>query len=386
MESKIEIFKADSFDDMNLKENLLRGIYSYGFEKPSPIQSKAIMPTISGKDIIAQAQSGTGKTGTFVISSLQRINENEGGCQIIIIAHTHELARQIHNVCNNIGQYVKMKPILCVGGTKIHECKLSLRSEYASIVIGTPGRIIDMIERRFLQVGFVKTLIIDEADEMLSKSFQNQIRRIIREIPKTTQICLFSATMPQEVLDLTRNFLHKPLRILVKADQLTLEGIRQFYINVDKEDWKFDTFCDIYSKISVNQSIVYVNTKYKANWLKDKLKEQNFVVSVIHSKMQSTERTNIMKEFRNGETRILISTDLTSRGIDVQHVSVVINYDIPSNKETYLHRIGRSGRFGKKGVAINFVTYDDYRKMEALESYYSTKIHPMPNKIEDFLV
>lgn len=374
----------NSFDDMGLKENLLRGIYSYGFETPSMIQSKAIVPISSGRDILAQSQSGTGKTGAFITGTLQRIDDTKDGCQAIVVTPTIQLAEQIINVCQALGQYLNIKPVLCVGGLNIYEAKKDLESG-CTIVIGTPGRIIDMIERRFLKTNDIKMLVMDEADEMLSNSFLQQIKIIIQNIPSDTQICLFSATMPREVIDLTKHFMDNPQHILVKREQLTLEGIKQFYISLDNEKWKFDTFCDLYSTISISQSMVYVNTKRKADELQSRLKEQNFTVSVIHSDMKHSERSAIMKEFRAGGTRILISTDLLSRGIDIQQVSIVVNYDLPNNKECYIHRIGRSGRFGRKGVAINFATPRDVWKLEELQEFYSTTIESMPSNIADLI-
>jgi translation initiation factor 4A len=363
-----EITEYGNFDDMGLKDSLLRGIYSYGFEKPSKIQSKAIVPVTQGNDVIAQSQSGTGKTGTFVISTLQRVDESVKGCQAMIIAHTKELATQIHQVCSDIGRYTSINPVLCIGGTSIYEAKKQLKNG-TTVVIGTPGRIIDMIERRFLQTRFVQLLVLDEADEMLSPGFQQQIKNIITKIPQTSQICIFSATMPRFVLDITKKFMRTPVSVRVRHEELTLEGIQQFFIGVE-EMYKFDTFCDLYEKISVNQSIVYVNTKRKAEWLRKKLEENNFAIPL--------ERSTIMKDYRSGKTRILVSTDLLSRGIDIQQVSVVINYDLPNNKECYLHRIGRSGRYGRKGTAINFVTNEDFWKIEELERFYETQIEEMP--------
>ncbi|AYV82314.1 MAG: translation initiation factor 4A-III [Homavirus sp.] len=375
---------ATSFEDMNLKESLLRGIFGYGFEKPSEIQSKAIIPITNGRDIIAQSQSGTGKTGAFVISALQRTDNDGRGCQAIILVPTRELAIQIKDVCLHLGQYCKIKPVLCVGGSNIQESRRDLDNGPV-IVIGTPGRIVDMIQRRYLSVRSVRMLILDEADEMLSPSFASQIRGVVDQLSSTAQICLFSATMTEQVIDIAKQIMHDPKIILIKPEELTLEGIKQFYINVGSERYKLDTFCDIYDRISVSQSIVYVNTKRRADELKDILTYKKFTVSVIHSELSPADRTYIIKQFRSGETRILISTDLLSRGIDVQQVSIVINYDLPNNKECYIHRIGRSGRFGRKGVAINLVTERDFYKIRDLERSYATTIDEMPDHISDMI-
>lgn len=383
-ESEPEKYDAYEFGEMGLKENLLRGIYGYGFEKPSVIQSTAIMPITQGLDIVAQAQSGTGKTGTFSIATLQLLDETLKKCQAIIVAPTRELAFQIETVMKSIGNYMDIYTVICVGGLNINDAKKKL-DKGAQIVVGTPGRIIDMITRKQLCVGSVKLLILDEADELLSRSFQRQIKNIIYSIPNNAQICLFSATMPPESFELTKKFMKDPKSILVKRDELTLDGINQFYVNVEKDSWKFETLCDLYEAISISQSIIYVNLKKRATMLCDKLIERNFSASVIHSDMTSVERFDVMKKFRTGVNRVLISTDLLSRGIDVQQVSVVLNYDMPNDRECYIHRIGRSGRFGRKGVAINFVTDRDYQKVKELETFYQTQIQDLPINISDYM-
>ena len=378
------IEKYDDFSQMNLKANILRGIYSYGFSTPSVIQQKAIMPMVHGKDIIAQSQSGTGKTGAFVIGTLQKLDDTKNGVLAIIMSPTRELAHQIQGVFQQLGQYTKLKSVLCVGGTNISECRRQL-NHCPAVVIGTPGRIIDMIERNYIYPGSTEMLVIDEADEMLSNSFQEQLETIVKCLPNDAQICLFSATIPKEMLEITNMFMRDPINILVKKEMLTLQGISQFYIDVQDFRNKFATFCDLYKSISVNQSIVYVNTKRRAEELYDRLKEENFTVSVIHSRMRPFDRTEIMKQFRGGSIRVLISTDLLSRGIDVQQVSVVINYDLPNNNESYLHRIGRSGRYGRKGLAINFITRRDYWKLDEIKKFYDTEIGPLPKNFNEFI-
>ena len=368
------------FDDLNLKPNIVRGIFGYGYETPSAIQQRAILPITEGRDVLAQAQSGTGKTATFTISALQRINENEKATQALILAPTRELALQIKNVITAIGLYLKVTVHASIGGTSMSDDIEAFRSG-VQIVVGTPGRVLDMIERRYFKTDKVKMFILDEADEMLSSGFKEQIYNIFRLLPETTQIVLLSATMPQDVLEVTTKFMNNPVRILVKKDELTLERIKQFYINVELEDYKFDCLCDLYDSISVTQAVIFCNTRSKVEFLTNKLREQHFTVSAIHADLPQAERDTIMKEFRSGSSRILISTDLLARGIDVQQVSLVINYDLPANKENYIHRIGRGGRFGRKGVAINFVTDRDVGMMREIEKFYSTQIEEMPADI-----
>ncbi|CAR27632.1 hypothetical protein ZYGR_0N01140 [Zygosaccharomyces rouxii] len=369
------------FDDMNLKPELLRGVFGYGFEEPSAIQQRAILPIIEAHDVLAQAQSGTGKTGTFSIAALQRIDVNVKAPQALMLAPTRELALQIQKVVIALAFHMDIKVHACIGGTSFQEDAEGLRD--AQIVVGTPGRVFDNIQRRKFKTDHIKMFILDEADEMLSSGFKEQIYQIFTLLPPTTQVVLLSATMPNDVLEVTTKFMRNPVRILVKKDELTLEGIQQFYINVEEELYKYDCLTDLYDSISVTQAVIFCNTRRKVEELTQKLRADSFTVSSIYSDLPQQERDVIMKEFRSGSSRILISTDLLARGIDVQQVSLVINYDLPTNKENYIHRIGRGGRFGRKGVAINFVTNEDVGAMRDLEKFYSTQIEELPANIAE---
>lgn len=375
---------VDSFDDMNLKADLLRGVYAYGFERPSAIQQRAIMPVIKGHDVIAQAQSGTGKTATFSVSVLQKIDPAVKQCQALILAPTRELAQQIQKVVVAIGDFMNVECHACIGGTSVREDMKALQ-DGPQVVVGTPGRVHDMIQRRFLKTDAMKMFVLDEADEMLSRGFTDQIYDIFQLLPQSTQVVLLSATMPQDVLEVTTRFMRDPVRILVKKDELTLEGIKQFYIAVEKEEWKLDTLSDLYETVTITQAVIFCNTRRKVDWLTEKLTARDFTVSAMHGDMDQAQRDLIMKEFRSGSSRVLIATDLLARGIDVQQVSLVINYDLPSNRENYIHRIGRGGRFGRKGVAINFVTAEDVRMMREIEQFYSTQIEEMPMNVADLI-
>ncbi|KAL7274009.1 translation initiation factor eIF4A [Rhizina undulata] len=368
---------VDNFDSMDLKPDLLRGIYAYGFERPSAIQQRAILPVIKNKDVIAQAQSGTGKTATFSISVLQKIDLSLKQCQALILAPTRELAQQIQKVVVAIGDYLNVECHACIGGTVVRD-DMKILQDGVHVVVGTPGRVHDMIQRRALKTDAIKIFVLDEADEMLSRGFTEQIYDIFQLLPQSTQVVLLSATMPQDVLEVTTKFMRDPVRILVKKAELTLEGIKQFFIAVDKEEWKLDTLSDLYETVTITQAVIFCNTRRKVDWLTEKLTARDFTVSAMHGDMDQNARDLIMKEFRSGSSRVLIATDLLARGIDVQQVSLVINYDLPANKENYIHRIGRGGRFGRKGVAINFVTSDDVRMMREIEQFYSTQIEEMP--------
>jgi len=255
----------------------------------------------------------------------------------------------------------------------------------AQIVVGTPGRVNDMINRNALRLEKLRIFILDEADEMLSRGFKDQIYDVFQYLPSEVQVCLFSATMPNEILNITKRFMRKPVKILVKKEQLTLDGIKQFYVAVEKEEWKLDTLCDLYETLTITQAIIYCNTRRKVEWLMEKMTQRDFTVSAMHGEMEMRDRQLIMKEFRSGSSRVLITTDLLARGIDVQQVSLVINYDLPTNRENYIHRIGRSGRFGRKGVAINFVTQEDVRSLREIEQFYNTQIEEMPMDVSELM-
>jgi len=375
---------CENFDDMNLREELLRGIYAYGFEKPSAIQQRAIVPCIKGMDVIAQAQSGTGKTATFSIAILEKIDTSLRETQALILAPTRELAQQIQKVVMSLGDYMGAQCHACIGGTSVKEDMRKLDNGQ-HIVVGTPGRVFDMISRKVLRTADIKQFVLDEADEMLSRGFKDQIYDVFRHLNQEIQVILLSATMPAEVLEVTTRFMREPVRILVKKEELTLEGIRQFYISVEREEWKLDTLCDLYETLTITQAVIFCNTRRKVDWLTEKMHQRDFTVSAMHGDMDQKERDVIMREFRSGSSRVLITTDLLARGIDVQQVSLVINYDLPTNRENYIHRIGRGGRFGRKGVAINFVTDEDKRALQDIEKFYNTQIDEMPMNVADLI-
>jgi len=373
-----------TFDAMDLKEDLLRGIFAYGFEKPSAIQQRAIKPCLMGKDVIAQAQSGTGKTATFAISILQALDPAVSDCQALVLAPTRELAQQIVKVIQSLSTYMDIKVHACVGGTAVRE-DVRILQDGVHVVVGTPGRVYDMISRRSLTLDSVKLFVLDEADEMLSRGFKDQIYDVFKYMPESVQCAIFSATMPLEVLEVTQKFMRDPIRILVKKDELTLEGIKQFYVAIDREDWKFEVLCDLYATLAITQAIIYCNTRRKVDWLTEKMQGKDFTVSSMHGDLDQKERDTIMREFRSGSSRVLITTDLLARGIDVQQVSLVINYDLPPNRENYIHRIGRSGRFGRKGVSINFIVKSDVKYMQDIEQFYNTQISEMPANVADLI-
>ena len=378
---KVASYEVDKFEQMNLKRNVLRGIFAYGYEYPSAIQKKAIPAFISGEDLIAQAQSGTGKTAAFSVSILQCLDEEDESLQSIIVSPTRELTEQIYNVIKHLAQYTKIKFALLLGGQSRRE-QIEILRNGVQCVICTPGRINDLIESGYLITSSIKNLVLDEADELLKDAFVSQIRFIVENIPSSTQICLFSATMSESCLKTAHRFMNEPNTIYVKKEQLTLEGINQYYVFTDNDKIKYDTIIDLYSSIIINQLIIYCNTKQRVVYLANSLTKDNYTCACIHSDLTTSERMHIMRGFRSGEVRVLISTDLLSRGIDVQQVSLVINYDLPRNVESYIHRIGRSGRYGRRGLALNFISNYDKNLINELENFYNTQISELPMNIE----
>lgn len=369
----------EEWDDLDMDPLILRGIYAYGYENPSPIQKKGIKPMINKSDVIAQAQSGTGKTGCFAVGTLARIDTTQSGIQAMILSPTRELSMQTKNVIDGLGRFLKgYKSQLLVGGTSTDATIKGLQEDKLQVVVGCPGRVYDMLRRKKLNPNMLRLIVLDEADEMLSSGFKEQIYNIFQFMPSDIQVGLFSATLPHDLLSLTEKFMRNPVKVLVKAEQLTLEGITQFYVALDSDEHKYDCLKDIFSSLNMAQCIIYCNSVRRVQDLYDAMNADNYPVAQIHSGMDKEDRTRSYKEFRNGTTRVLISSNVTARGIDVQQVSTVINFDLPKCVHNYLHRIGRSGRWGRKGVGINFITRRDARKLKEIEQHYETQISEMP--------
>ncbi len=376
--NNIEIDKWEDFKNIDI--NILRGIYSNGFEKPSPIQKKAISPMVDGKDLIAQAQSGTGKTGAFTIGLLNLIDFKKDCVQCIVVSPTRELSIQTKNVIESIGVFLKnLKCKLLIGGTSIDEDINYFLKNKPQILVGCTGRIQDTIKRGLIDTKDINIIVLDEADEMLSTGFKDQIYNIFRYLNENVQVCLFSATIPYQINEIIEKVMREPVKILVKSDMLTLEGIKQYYIALEDDNMKYTTLKDLYQSISVSQCIIYCNSVKRVNDLYDAMIQDNFPVTCIHSNMEKYERTDAFNDFKNGKSRVLVSSNVTARGIDIQQVSTVINFDIPKCVHTYLHRIGRSGRWGRKGTGINFITKRDIRLMKNIEEHYQTEISELPS-------
>jgi translation initiation factor 4A len=375
--SPLEII--NTWDELDIPRDLLRGIYAYGFEKPSPIQSKAIKPIIEKRDIIGQAQSGTGKTATFSIGALSRVNINDNYSQVLILSPTHELTHQTAKVITSLSGMmtgIRIKTIL--GGSSIDNDVDSIQSTPPHILVGCPGRVYDMIRRGHIDASKLNLVVIDEADEMLSQGFKEQIYNIFQYFNNDIQVALFSATLPENIYRITDKFMRNPVKISVTPEMLTLEGIKQYFVALNNDVEKYNTLKDIFQVISLSHCIIYCNSVKRVSDLCEAMREDNFPVCCIHSYMDKAEREKSINEFRSGVARVLISSNVTARGIDIQQVSTVINFDIPKDVHTYLHRIGRSGRWGRKGTGINFITRRDIILLKEIEKYYNTQIVELP--------
>ena len=374
------------WDELEINPEILRGIYAYGFENPSPIQSKAILPILQKRDIIAQAQSGTGKTATFVIGALGLIDPLIHCTQVLVLTPTRELTKQIADVFTSLSQMMKNIQIkTLVGGTSSEDDVRSLRNNTYQIIVGCTGRIYDMLRRNVLKTSNIKLIIVDEADEMLANGFKDQLYDIFQYLANDAQVALFSATMSNEMNHIINLITKNPIRIEVKRESLTLEGINQYYVALDNDKHKYETLKDLYSSMSVSQCIIYCNSVKRVMSLHSAMINDGFPVCCIHSNMEKKARDESLIEFRNGKYRILISSNVTARGIDIQQVSIVINFDLANCIHTYLHRIGRSGRWGRKGIGINFITRRDISKLREIEQHYSTQIEELPVNFIDTL-
>ncbi len=378
-----EIYEFKTWDDSEINPSILKGIYSYGFERPSAIQQKAIKPIMLGKDIIAQAQSGTGKTATFSIGALSLVNTQENFTQVLILSPTRELTVQTANVVESIGSQMEgLRVMTLFGGSSIDETTETLKKTPPHIICGCTGRVNDMMRRNKIVSNKIKLVILDEADEMLSSGFKEQVYNIFQYLKHDVQVALFSATLPSNIYQLTKKFMRDPVKISVKLEQLTLEGIKQYYVGIEDDRQKYLVLKDIYGFLNVSQTIIYCNSVNRVIELYEAMKEDGFPVCCIHSNMDKVDRDNGITEFRKGNSRILISSNITARGIDVQQVGTVINFDLPKCVHTYLHRIGRSGRWGRKGLGINFVTRRDMYKLREIKDHYACEINELPENLD----
>ena len=382
-DTSFEINSFDELEELEVSGDILRGIYGYGFEKPSPIQKKAIKPLISGRDTIAQAQSGTGKTATFSIGILSKIVLTENNTQALVLSPTKELSSQTAKVLTSLGSMMDgLRVQTLFGGSSVDEYSGFLKKNLPHIICGCPGRVYDMLRRGNITGNKIKIVVLDEADEMLSQGFKEQVYDIFQYFNSDVQVALFSATLSPQIQPIIDKMMRNPVKITMKAEMLTLEGISQFFVAVEDDRQKYLILKDTFSAISLSQCIIYCNSVKRVADLYDAMREDGFPVCCIHSSMDPKDRDSAFNEFKIGSSRVLISSNVTARGIDVQQVSTVINFDIPKDIHTYLHRIGRSGRWGRKGVGINFITRRDIGKIKEIEEYYACQINEMPSNFD----
>jgi superfamily II DNA/RNA helicase len=380
-----EINEIKSWDDLDISNDLLRGIHTVGYDEPSPIQKKAIPHIINGKDVLAQAQSGTGKTATFSIAALHKVDINENNTQVLILSPTRELATQTSDTLNKLGSSMTGLRIKTMFGGNSNSEKFNgfLNKNVPHIICGCPGKVYSMLRNSTIYAKHIKLVIIDEADEMLSYGFTEQMYNIFQYFNNDIQVALFSATIPNSILPIVNKIMRDPVKICVKSEMLTLEGISQYYVAVDNDREKYVTLKDLFSFISFTQCIIYCNSVKRVIDLYEAMSEDGHSTCCIHGDMTTEERDAAFNGFKLGKSRILISSNVTSRGIDIQQVNLVVNFDVPKCVHNYLHRIGRSGRWGRKGVGINFITKRDVHKLKEIEMHYCCQIKELPENLNN---
>eukprot|EP01116_Phalansterium_solitarium_P013090 TRINITY_DN29_c1_g1_i1.p1 TRINITY_DN29_c1_g1~~TRINITY_DN29_c1_g1_i1.p1 ORF type:complete len:412 (-),score=158.96 TRINITY_DN29_c1_g1_i1:644-1879(-) len=378
----VTLTKGNDFEDYYLRRALLMGIFEKGFEKPSPIQEEAIPIALAGRDILARAKNGTGKTASFLIPALEKTDTDKDFIQVLVLVPTRELALQTSQVCKELGKHMNVQVMVTTGGTSLKDDIMRLYQK-VHILVATPGRVLDLANKGVADISRCPMLVLDEADKLLSPEFQPLVEQIITFLPKDKQILLFSATFPVTVKDFKDRFLRNPYEINL-MDELTLKGVTQYYAFVEERQ-KVHCLNTLFSKLQINQSIIFCNSVNRVELLAKKITELGYSCFYIHAKMQQAHRNRVFHDFRNGACRNLVSSDLFTRGIDIQAVNVVLNFDFPKNSETYLHRIGRSGRFGHLGLAINLITYEDRFNLYKIEQELGTQIKPIPPTIDKSL-
>ena len=375
----VTVTKGNDFEDFFLKRELLMGIFEAGFEHPSPIQEEAIPIALSGRDILARAKNGTGKTAAYVIPTLERVNTKKNKIQAVLLVPTRELALQTSQVAKTLGKHLGVEIMVSTGGTTLKDDILRL-GQTVHILVGTPGRILDLASKGIADLSQCTTYVMDEADKLLSPEFTPVMEQLLGLMPKERQVMLFSATFPLIVKDFKDKHMVKPYEINL-MDELTLRGVTQYYALVEERQ-EVDCLNTLFSKLQINQSIIFCNSTNRVELLAKKITELGYSCFYSHAKMLQAHRNRVFHDFRNGACRNLVCSDLLTRGIDIQAVNVVINFDFPKNAETYLHRIGRSGRFGHMGLAINLITYEDRFNLYRIEQELGTEVQPIPATID----
>ena len=365
-----------TFKDLDLSPKVLQAIEEMGYVKPSPIQAEAIPVVLSGKDIIGQAQTGTGKTAAFMLPILEKIDPNQKAVQALILCPTRELAVQVHEESKKFARHAKNVHILSIYGGQSYDPQIRALKRGVQIVIGTPGRVMDHLRRGTLKLDDVKMFVLDEADEMLNMGFKEDIEEVLRQAPEERQMILFSATMPPEILRIARTYQNDPEIVKVVSQELSNKKIEQYYIEVRRHD-RLQAMIRCIDSMGLTSSIVFTNTKREVDDLVSQLQEEGYVTEGLHGDLKQAQRDRVMNSFRRKNVNILVATDIAARGIDVSNVEAVFNYDIPLNEENYVHRIGRTGRAGLEGVSITFGSGKDMHRIRRIEQYTKTKMQKM---------
>eukprot|EP01137_Pigoraptor_chileana_P003028 Opistho-2@42642 len=374
--------KGNEFEDYFLKRELLMGIFEKGYEKPSPIQEESIPISLAGRDILARAKNGTGKTAAYLIPVLEKTDTTRNVIQALILVPTRELALQTSQLCKELGKHMNVRVMVTTGGTSLKDDIMRLQ-ETVHIVVATPGRVVDLAGKGVANLKHCNVIVMDEADKLLSPEFKPIAEQLLSYLPPTRQLLLYSATFPLSVKDFKDRHLNKPYEINL-MEELTLKGVTQYYAFVEERQ-KVHCLNTLFSKLQINQSIIFCNSVQRVELLAKKITELGYSCFYIHAKMQQADRNRVFHDFRRGACRNLVCSDLFTRGIDIQAVNVVINFDFPKNAETYLHRIGRSGRYGHLGLAINLITYDDRFNLFKIEQELGTEIKAIPPVIDKSL-
>lgn len=363
------------FTDLKISEPILKALETMGFEEATPIQKETIPHALEGHDLIGQAQTGTGKTAAFGIPMIEAFSTNERAVQGLVVAPTRELAIQVAAELNRIGKYKQIRAIAIYGGQQMDRQIRALK-ERPQIIVATPGRLLDHIERRTIRLQHIKVVVLDEADEMLNMGFIDDIKKILQLVPTERQTLLFSATMPKEIREIATTLMKKPVEIKIKAKEMTVENIDQYFIEVPEKN-KFDTLTNHFDLYVPTLAIVFTRTKKRVDEITDGLQVRGFRAEGIHGDLTQAKRMSVLNKFKQGRIEILVATDVAARGLDISGVTHVYNFDIPQDPESYVHRIGRTGRAGKTGEAISFITPREMPHLRLIERVTKSKMKRM---------
>jgi ATP-dependent RNA helicase DeaD len=364
--------QIQSFKDLPLTEELLKSVKELGFETLFPIQAQAIIPLLEGKDVIGQAQTGTGKTAAFGLPMIQRMNREIRGVQGLILAPTRELAVQVAESLACFAKYARVKVLAVYGGESINK-QIHALSNGVQIVVGTPGRVIDLMERHVLNLGSVRIVVLDEADRMLDMGFIDDIKYILSKTPRDRQTSLFSATIDESVVRVCDQYMKNPQKILVSKDEIALTQMKQYYTVVAQHD-KFNALLKIIHEENVDKAIIFCRTRHETSRLAEQLYRKGFRAEALHAGFTQAQRDRAMGDFRSGRLNLLVATDVAARGLDIEGITHIINYDVPMDPPVYFHRIGRTARKGEDGTAITLVSYGEMSDFNSIKALTKTKI------------